>query len=152
MNQKKRYASSDFSLSKHTHSSGTLKTDLLVQIRLVSVTINNSWHGETPLGSAWARKQNCLQLAYRNATFASAGMDISEWKSTVCLLSHTGEMLREPFISNLFFQGNRIETAVPPIGSLSSFTCAWWTWAICLTIARPKPVPLVCRECLLSTR
>lgn len=78
MNQKKRYASSDFSLSKHTHSFGTQKTDLVVQIRSVSVTINKSWHGETPLGTACARKQNCLLLTYCNATFASAGMDISE--------------------------------------------------------------------------
>ncbi len=43
-------------------------------------------------------------------------------------------------------------TFVPFPSSLSKAAWAPWSWAMCLTMARPNPVPPVSRERLLSTR
>ena len=48
--------------------------------------------------------------------------------------------------------GNEMEKVLPVPTSLCTLTDPWWTRAMCLTIARPKPVPPNSRLRALSTR
>ena len=48
--------------------------------------------------------------------------------------------------------GSNTETIVPLCRALSIFNCAPCACAICLTMARPNPVPPISRDRALSTR
>jgi len=54
--------------------------------------------------------------------------------------------------ASAFFPGNTRQMVVPTPGSLCSSTWALWTWAPCLTMDSPRPVPPISLEWLLSTR
>ena len=57
----------------------------------------------------------------------------------------------KPIVNCQFFQ-NVTVIRVPRPSWLSRVMRAPWIWAMCLTMARPRPVPPVSRERLLSTR